>query len=36
MFAIAGQYAGILDWRPSSPKSPGPYGKYSARLKRAG
>jgi hypothetical protein len=28
----AGVYAGIGDWRPSSPKSPGPYGKFTAEV----
>lgn len=35
MFEIAGSYAGLLDWRPSSKKSPGPFGKFEAALKRA-
>jgi hypothetical protein len=25
----AGLYIGLCDWRPDSPKSPGPYGKFS-------
>lgn len=28
----AGQYCGIGDWRPSSPKSPGPWGKFIAEV----
>jgi hypothetical protein len=28
--AHAGVHAGLGDWRPSSPKSPGPFGKFSA------
>lgn len=35
MFDIAGRTAGLLDWRPSSPKKPGPYGTFTAKLKRA-
>jgi hypothetical protein len=30
---FAGVYAGLGDWRPSSPKSPGPYGKFNAEVK---
>lgn len=29
----AGQYKGLCDWRPGSPK-PGPYGTFTANLKR--
>lgn len=29
----AGNYAGVGDWRPSSPKSPGPWGKFTAEIK---
>lgn len=29
----AGRYAGLCDWRPSSPKSPGPYGTFTATIK---
>ena len=29
----AGLYKGIGDWRPSSPKSPGPYGTFKANVK---
>lgn len=28
----AGRYCGIGDWRPSSPKSPGPYGTFTASV----
>lgn len=35
MFELAGQYAGLCDWRPSSPKSPGPYGRFTATLKES-
>lgn len=33
IFNQAGQYAGIGDWRPSSPKSPGPFGTFTAAVK---
>ncbi len=33
ILASAGRYAGLGDWRPSSPKSPGPYGKFTAAVK---
>lgn len=33
MFDLAGKYSGLGDWRPSSPKSPGPFGRFSAKLK---
>lgn len=29
---FAGMYAGLGDWRPSSPKSPGSMGKFSATV----
>lgn len=32
LFDIAGQYIGLGDWRPSSPKSPGIYGRFHAEL----
>lgn len=35
MFELAGQYSGLGDWRPSSPKSPGPYGRFEAKLTAA-
>lgn len=28
----AGRYCGIGDWRPSSPKSPGPWGQFRAEI----
>ena len=34
MFYMAGRMAGLMDWRPSSPKSPGSYGMYTAKLKK--
>lgn len=30
---MAGAYCGLCDWRPSSPKAPGPYGKFSVEIK---
>ena len=33
IFEYAGRYKGIGDWRPSSPKSPGPYGTFEAVIK---
>lgn len=30
--ALAGQYAGLGDWRPSSPKKPGPHGMFEFRV----
>lgn len=35
LFDIAGKYKGACDWRPSSPKSPGPFGRFNAVLKAA-
>jgi hypothetical protein len=29
-----GQFCGLCDWRPSSPKSPGPFGRFSAEVVR--
>jgi hypothetical protein len=29
---LAGNYAGLGDWRPSSPKSPGPFGKFTPSM----
>jgi hypothetical protein len=34
MFTLAGQYAGLCDWRPSSPKCPGRYGLFEVSLKK--
>jgi hypothetical protein len=33
ILTFAGTYAGMGDWRPSSPKSPGPWGKFTAKIK---
>ena len=30
----AGRYVGLCDWRPSAPKSPGPFGKFSVEVKQ--
>lgn len=32
LFALAGRYAGLCDWRPSSKESPGPYGTFTAEV----
>lgn len=31
----AGMYCGLGDWRPSSPKSPGSWGRFTAEVKAA-
>jgi len=33
LFRLAGR-AGLCDWRPSAPKSPGPYGQFEAEIVR--
>lgn len=30
-----GAFVGLCDWRPGSPKSPGPFGRWTAKLKAA-
>lgn len=35
MWDIAGNYAGLCDWRPSSPRCPGPFGRFSVELTKA-
>ena len=35
MFEIAGNLAGLGDWRPSAPKKPGPYGMFGASIRKA-
>lgn len=35
ILTFAGCYAGIGDWRPSSPKSPGSFGKFIATVDKA-
>lgn len=32
IFNTAGDQCGLGDWRPSSPKSPGPYGRFEVEL----
>lgn len=32
IFGIAGKRAGLLDWRPSAPSNPGPFGQFTAQL----
>ena len=34
IFDVAGALVGLGDWRPSSPKSSGTFGKFSAKLMR--
>ncbi len=36
VFRLAGQRGGLGDWRPSAPKSPGPYGVFASALKPVG
>lgn len=35
ILTAAGRYAGLCDWRPSSPKAPGPYGTFTPVIKEA-
>jgi hypothetical protein len=35
ILTYAGVQCGVGDWRPSSPKSPGPFGRFKAEVKRA-
>lgn len=32
LFSLGGSYKGICDWRPSSKMSPGPFGRFSAKV----
>lgn len=32
LLRVAGYYCGLGDWRPSSDKSPGPYGRFKAEI----
>lgn len=32
ILSFAGRYSGLGDWRPSSPKSPGPWGTFTAEV----
>lgn len=34
IFEIAGNSIGLCDWRPNSPKSPGPFGRFTAKVSR--
>ena len=34
IFAFAGRYAGIGDWRPGSPSKPGQFGTFTAEIRR--
>jgi hypothetical protein len=34
LFSLAGQHAGLGDWRPSAPKAPGPHGMFTAVVER--
>ncbi len=34
LFSLAGRFAGLCDWCPAAPRSPGPYGMFSATLKQ--
>ncbi len=34
ILTFAGAYSGLMDWRPSSPKSPGSFGRFSVDLKK--
>lgn len=33
ILTFAGAFAGIGDWRPSAPKGPGPFGRFTAEIK---
>lgn len=35
LFEIAGRRVGLGDWRPDSPKSPGPFGQFETKIKAA-
>ena len=32
IFDAAGAFCGLCDWRPKSPKSPGPFGRFQATI----
>lgn len=34
ILTFGGVYSGIMDWRPSSPKSPGVFGRFTATTKK--
>lgn len=35
LVVIAGQRVGLGDWRPGAPKSPGPYGRFDAKVNKS-
>jgi len=35
LVSIAGQSVGLGDWRPGAPMSPGPYGRFDAKVKKS-
>jgi len=35
IWTYAGAYSGLCDWRPSSPRSPGSFGRFSVEMKKA-
>jgi hypothetical protein len=35
LFAACGRLVGLGDWRPGSPKRPGQYGRFSAKVSKA-
>lgn len=35
ILTASGRYAGLCDWRPSSPKAPGPWGTFTATVQEA-
>lgn len=34
ILTFAGAYSGLCDWRPSSPKSPGTFGRFTASIEK--
>lgn len=34
LFGMAGLIAGLGDWRPGSPKRPGPFGRFAAKVEK--
>jgi hypothetical protein len=36
ILSCAGALCGVCDWRPSSPRSPGPFGKFTAAVETVG
>lgn len=35
LFEIAGRDYGLCDWRPSAPKAPGPFGRFTCEIVKA-